>query len=221
MFTPHEPRKLELILTGSGRCGTGFAAQWLSSAGVHCGHETFFSYRGLDAAVEKLSRFKGFMADSSWLAAPYLDNALLVGIPIVHITRHPSKVIASWIRIHPQSTPPYWRYVVEYCPEVDELPEGPTQGAARYVLWNEMIERKSEGREVFRWKIEDGEAGLALWLADQGLFDPSSVDMKKLYPDKSYNHKAGDLTEVALDEIDEPWRTRLAEMSERYGYEWE
>ena len=29
---------IELIVTGTGRCGTGFAAQWLTSIGIPCGH---------------------------------------------------------------------------------------------------------------------------------------------------------------------------------------
>lgn len=221
MFTPQEPKELDLILTGSGRCGTGYASRWLSSAGLPCGHEAIWSYLGADGAREKSSRFRNYHADSSWLAAPYLDHVLLAGVPIVHITRHPAKVIASWIRIHPQSTPPYWNYVLDHCPEIGEIPEGPTQGAARYVLWNEMIERKAEGRDLFRWRIEDQEDGLLAWLADRGLLDPAKIERGQLYPDRSYNHKPGDVTEIDLDEVGEPWRTRLLEMSERYGYEWE
>ena len=34
---PGPPQKPRLIVTGTGRCGTGFAAHWLSSAGVRCG----------------------------------------------------------------------------------------------------------------------------------------------------------------------------------------
>jgi len=220
MFTPTESKKLDLIATGTGRCGTGFAAQWLTSAGIRCGHESIFSFRGLDAARDKMARFRGFQADSSWLAAPYLDNAVLAGIPILHITRHPAKVIASWIRINPQSSPPYWRYLVEHCPEVALINDQPTQFAARYVLWNEMIERKSEGRDVLRWRIENGEVGLMLWLEGLELVDPTNIDMKRLYPDKSYNHKPGRLSEIRIEDVAEPWRARLLEMSERYGYEW-
>ena len=224
MFTPQEPAQLELILTGTGRCGTGFAAQWLTSAGLRCGHEAIWSYRGTDGAREKLARYRGYRADSSWLAAPYLDDVLLAGMPIVHITRHPQKVIASWMRIHPSSTPPYWRYLVDHCKPIKQIERELDQCAARYVLWNELIEGKSEGRDSFRWKIENGEVGLLAWLVERELIDPLNLGpQRKLYPDKTYNHKPGadSQRKIELFDISEPWRSRLADISSRYGYEWE
>ena len=59
-----------------------------------------------------------------------------------------------------------------------------------------------------------------LWLEGLELVDPTNIDMKRLYPDKSYNHKPGRLSEIRIEDVAEPWRTRLLEMSERYGYEW-
>lgn len=220
LYRPGEPRKPALLVTGTGRCGTGFASQFLTSAGLRTGHESFFMYRGYEAAVKRIAMFHAFRADASWMAAPYLDQEILGDVPLVHITRHPKKVIASWIRKHPHSTPRYWKFFLSHCPEVEQIERVVDQFAARYVLWNELIESKRNGHDYYRWRVEDGEDGLLAWLADRELIDPSQIDTRMLYPNRSYNSKAGEPKEIALDEVSEPWRTRLAEMAERYGYEW-
>jgi len=50
--------------------------------------------------------------------------------------------------------------------------------------------------------------------------DLSQIDLRRLYPNKSYNSKGGEPKEIALDEVSEPWRSRLVETAERYGYNW-
>jgi hypothetical protein len=73
-------RKLKLVLTGTGRCATGFYAKFLTSAGATCGHERFFGVGGLEAALDVLAagHWVGTVAESSWLAAPFLDSEPLV-----------------------------------------------------------------------------------------------------------------------------------------------
>ena len=68
-------RTLRVVVTGTGRSGTGFAARWLTSAGIPCGHEAFFSHRGYDKALVRLDlKYPELAAESSWMAAPYLDT---------------------------------------------------------------------------------------------------------------------------------------------------
>lgn len=220
LYRPGPPRQLALLVTGTGRCGTGFASQWLTSAGVRCGHESFFMYRGYEAAMQRMAMFHQFAADASWMAAPYLDEEHLKGVPVVHQIRHPKKVIASWIRKHPHSTPRYWKFFLSHCPEVEQIEQVIDQFAARYVLWNELIESKLDGRDFYRWRVEDGEDGLLAWLADRKIVDTTYLDRRMLYPNKSYNSKSGEPREIALEQVSEPWRTRLAEIADRYGYTW-
>ena len=224
MTQPGPPQRPAIIVTGTGRCGTGFAAHWLSSAGIRTGHEAIFMYRGIDAALKRAAMFRQFKADASWMAAPYLDHPFLENVPIVHQMRHPKKVIESWIRKSTaEHTPRYWGFVVAHAPEIGEQEREIDQFAARYVIWTEMIEEKLIQRpldNVYLWRVEDGEEGLLGWLSDKNLIDPTRLDRANLFPDKSYNHKGGDPVEAHLADISEPWRSKLAAICEKYGYEW-
>ena len=167
-----------------------------------------------------MAMFHQFAADASWMAAPYLDSEQLEDVPVVHMTRHPKKVIASWIRKHPHSTPRYWQFFLDHCPEVNEIESVIDQFAARYVLWNDLIESKLNGHDFYRWRVEDGEDGLLAWLADRGIVDLTYIDRRTLYPNKTYNTKSGEPKEISLEQVSEPWRSRLAETAERYNYRW-
>ena len=227
MTLPGPPQIPRLIVTGTGRCGTGYAAHWLSSAGLQTGHEALFMFRGIDAAMKRAAMFRQFKADSSWMAAPYLDHPFLESVPVVHQMRSPKQVIESWVRKSTaEHTPRYWQFVTAHAPEVGEQEREIDQFAARYVLWTEMIEAKLKERpldSVYLWRIEEGEEGeegLIGWLTDHQILDPRTLDRSGLFPDKSYNHKGGDPVDVQLEDISEPWRSRLAAICEKYGYEW-
>ena len=57
---------MRVLITGTGRCGTGWMARALTAAGAPCGHEAAFTARGHGDC--------DWVAESSWLAAPYLDR---------------------------------------------------------------------------------------------------------------------------------------------------
>ena len=215
MYRPGGPQKPALIITGTGRCGTGFAAQWLTSAGLRTGHEVIFMYRGLDAALKRMAMFSQFRADASWMAAPFLNHEFLADVPVIHQMRHPKKVIESWIRKSTEEhTPRYWQFVLEHAPKVGEQEREIDQFAARYVEWTNLIERRPD---AIKWRVEDGEEQIFSWLTERGFI--RDVDRDRLFPDKSYNHKSGERVNVTLDDISEPWRSRLAAICERYHYE--
>lgn len=222
MYNPQPPRKLALLVTGTGRCGTGYISHWLSSAGLRCGHEAIFMYRGLESALKRASMFTQFRADASWMAAPYLGHEYLSDVPVIHAMRHPAKVIASWIRKGTEEyTPRYWNYLTSHLPELNGIDRQIDQFAARYVLWTEIIQRGIDDHPAFIWRVEDGEDALLRWLIDNGILDSRRVNRDQLYPNKSYNHKSGPGPDsVALADISEPWRERLVAITERYGYKW-
>lgn len=222
MYHPVEGRKPLLIVTGSGRNGSGYAKARLAALGVKIGHETIFMYRGLDAAKERLARFQEVVADSSWMAAPYLDCAFCEKALIIHQVRHPGKVIASWIREPTQTTPRYWQFVLRYLPMLAEIEGDLERCAARYVLWNGLIENKLEGREYYRWRVEDGANGdLAMlqWLVSKEALTEDRI-MRPFIANRTLNrHGAGEPQFVPLDTITGPWGERVRDMAERYGYE--
>jgi hypothetical protein len=111
---------LKYIITGTGRCGTVFFAKLLTSVGISCGHETIFSYDGIERAKARLNGklrrelsqisksstnqgeqkwfpdgIKNIQADSSYMAAPFLD--LFPEAAVIHLVREPMEVINSFV----------------------------------------------------------------------------------------------------------------------------
>ena len=225
-FHPITGRKPEIVITGTGRNGSGYAASRLTVAGLPTGHESVFMYRGLDSAKERMGRAAQLRADSSWMAAPYLDDPFLENTLIVHQVRHPGKVLASWVREPTQTTPRYWHFLLEHLPELEKIEDEITRCAARYVLWNQMVELRGNGRIIYRWRLEDGEKGekaLLQTLIDREILPPGAM-FRPYIPNKTANaHNQGAQPKfITLDQIQEPWRSHIHEMAERYGYEnWE
>jgi len=84
--------RLDLIVSGTGRCGTGYVSRILQEAGVAAGHEAYYTPSG-----ER--HVPGLRADVSWLAAPYLRSARQRGAAIACVYRHPAAVISSLMGI--------------------------------------------------------------------------------------------------------------------------
>lgn len=117
--------KLDYLVTGTGRCGTVGMAKLLTSAGIPCGHESFFDSKGIHAALTRLNGEKriklswvstnamepdgswhptnewvdifAVTSESSYFAAPYLDHEALEGTKFIHIVRNPVKVVNSFV----------------------------------------------------------------------------------------------------------------------------
>jgi hypothetical protein len=187
--------KLDYLITGTGRCGTVYCAKYLSAAGIPCGHEAIFDYKGLTAALSRLNgtepvtlsdasqmrvypdgtitRLKAYVdasqlrAESSYLAAPYLQHDCLKNTQIVHVVRHPIAVIQSfcyylnyfsyhmpcpWNKI----TRRYENFIYVIFPELmNPALLQVERGAMYYILWNRMIQDKLKNRNHFFLKIED------------------------------------------------------------------
>jgi hypothetical protein len=202
-----------VIITGTGRCGTGYVAKLLTSAGIQCGHEDIFSFDGWTGARERLAK-TDLDADSSWLAAPFLDR--LNGATIVHLVRHPKPTIDSfrrigffnprWHRAHHY----YARFARQHLPEAWDYRMTKMRAAHFYVGWNRMIEELAPDAVFHR--IEDG---------GPALLDKLGIEHDgDLFNDASYNHRDGMVvSDVDLTALWEPCRSMIAEMAERYGYE--
>lgn len=86
---------MPLIVTGTGRSGTGYCAEVLRACGVRCGHESVFTPA---VALDRQPIDWGdFEADCSWLAAPVLASA--ADAHVVLVTRHPMAVVRSWLEL--------------------------------------------------------------------------------------------------------------------------
>jgi len=214
-------RRFQVVVTGTGRSGTGFAASWLTSAGLPCGHEAFFTFTGWDGAVNLMRRRPELVAESSWLAAPWLDKPQLSDALLIHQVRHPRKVAESCMLQSPGCTPPYLSYMEAHCPIIAAYDDDLNKAVARWIFWNRMIDDAGVGRPSYLWRVEDGEAGVLAWLQQWGLVS-EDVDPATLYANRRHNPHRQDVAAVARwDDIAAELRAPLLEMMERYGYqEW-
>jgi len=177
---------LQFIATGVNRSGTVFTARLLTSLGIPCGHESIFNDMGEESAKNRLLRpefrllsyssthetFNNHtriphwvdagktVAESSYLAVPYLNWKEMAGIPLIHVVRNPLKVISSLIGDvyffrdrHPNSN---WEApVYKFLPELSELPTQIERVCYYYMRWNETIEQQKNLRPYYFGKVEE------------------------------------------------------------------
>jgi hypothetical protein len=95
LLLPQGVWAMKLVVTGSGRSGTGWCAATLNSAGVFSGHENVFTPKATkpNAYIE----WAGYRADCSWLAVPRLP---LFNVRAALVVRNPLDVVASMWHIH-------------------------------------------------------------------------------------------------------------------------
>lgn len=79
---------LKYIITGTGRCGTGYMSKIFNRSRIPCGHESIFTHTGI-------SLNKKLVADSSAFAVPYIKDFKNTNVTIIHIMRNPIKVLKS------------------------------------------------------------------------------------------------------------------------------
>lgn len=230
---------LEYLITGTGRCGTVYMARCLTDWGIPCGHESIFNFEGLTGAERRLNGTtpislsntskmewtpkavffrkdyvdvnKGIKAESSYMAAPYLNLDIFKDVKIIHVVRHPFFVINSFLNhityFRNESSNSYEIFIYRNLPTIkSESLSHYEKAALYYIEWNELIEKHSD----FFQKIEDPLEDLKSFLNVTG---PD-------FPDKSINtyrkkiDSFFDITYVENKDI----RDRLVNKGESYGY---
>ena len=219
-FAHQLERKLKIVVTGTGRSGTGFAARWLTSIGIPSGHEMFFDFHGLDRALRTLAiRDFHIVGECSWEAAPYLDSAPLCDALLVHQVRHPKKVLESCMRVPPGRTKHYYDYLVEHLPLIARYRSDLDKAACRWIYWNQMIEAQTQRRESYFWRVEDGTDGLLRWLDECGLVDAGRINPAQMFSNTRHNHKHGPHQVARLESVHPDLRFALEDQMRRYGYQ--
>ena len=160
-------------------------ARFLTNLGISCGHEAIFDWFGIEMAQKRLlgqrtiqtsicSMYNHIseeiaenwfdpttvMADSSYMAAPYLDNPLLKDVKIIHLVRNPLKVLSSWVEdIHFFDDEPrnglehYRQFIYSHLPQIKYKPTE-IERACRYIIeWTKLIENSKRDKIVV--KIEN------------------------------------------------------------------
>lgn len=226
---------LKYLITGTGRCGTVFLARVLTSLGIACGHESIFDWKGLSSAKKRLngeepielsyaSKMKfennqwieipqwidknNIEADASYMAVPFLREDILHDTKIIHVVRHPVKVINSFCNYinyfsSEKPTNSYENFIYKNLPELTNTMPVYDRGALFYIKWNKMI--KSD----FFYKIEDNTQKLLDFLGKTGNhFSDTTINTYKKSVDKFTLNQIKDKN--ILDE--------LIELSKEYGY---
>ena len=211
-------------------------ANLLTSVGVACSHEGVFTVGGLESAGEVLGgvrpwggsgisegarcipRGGGFVADSSYMAAPFLGY---FDARVIHVVRNPLNVVASltgdFFRQFAGPEPTeyedrpdhhlYEGFIYGILPELGADMPQIDRACLFYVLWNEMIERS--GKVCLFHRIEDDTGPVRDFFGFSG---------RGYYRNTKCN-SVPDRREWSLDEIGDPGiRGRLVGMASRYGY---
>lgn len=198
---------LQVLITGTGRCGTGYMSKVLTSSGLPCGHESIFDYSGYYDIHKKLTSTR-LKAESSWLAAPYTASPILSETKVVKLIRNPQLVVESIWRIglfEKESLSPYRNFVYKISPWLEGF-SGLEQVVRFYIDWNHLICCD------YVHKVEDQLDGLFKFL---GLEIPFNVFNNKKYNTRGDKSKMPDWNVLPKKLMD----SFLSEMTQ-YNYSW-
>jgi hypothetical protein len=190
--------KLSYLITGTGRSGTVFMARLLTSVGIPCGHESIFDWRGIRWAEKRLKGeeplelsyasqtkwengnwkhlgnwlgdTKSIVAESSYMAAPFLKEKLIEGVPVIHVLRHPVNVVQSFVNhigyfFSNEATNSYEQFIYRHVPELKKEMPVYDRAALFWVRWNQMVENASP---KFVYRVEDDTNNLLEFLGRKG-----------------------------------------------------
>ncbi len=217
-----------VLVTGCARSGTGYTAALLTRLGVNCGHELVYEPGRIRAAgrgrLDVAPNWpRGVRAESSWLAAPFLQ-ALPRGTLVLHQVRHPLQVVRSKLRIRFFETPTaYLDFAQLHLAGLDS--ESPLERAARYWCgWNALVERTAGWTSLRyrRHRLEDVDEPLLLELmAELGRdVEPAEIARALREVPRDANRRGDRLRDrgVRLAELAAGTLGELEELAKRYGY---
>lgn len=183
------------LITGTGRCGTGYVAKGLSAYGIPTSHEAVFTPSG----------FKGWGAYAggcSWLAAPLLSAH---EGPVYQLVREPTATLSSLVASGVlDGDGPFTDWIRRYAPEVFYHAEVKDRAQCFWLTWNQMI--APHVQRVLR--IED--LNLESLARDLG-YEPHLVGQ---LPPSDYNTTSRPHPDFAYAEL---W-DEVRELAKVYGY---
>lgn len=198
---------LDIIIVGTGRCGTGFMSKLLTSAGIPCGHEATYSVtRGF---IDK----PDLSADSSWLVSPLLDDSRFDDTTIIHVVRKPLNIINSFISFgFYKDTGIYsahYNHILKFIPSMNDYDNPINKAFCHVIEWSNMIFNYNKCR---LHRIEDSPVELIKELG-------GSTD--NLYCNNKCNTRTGEKvfkSRVTEDDIPDEWGDKYFELKEKCGY---
>lgn len=197
-----------IIVTGTGRCGTGYWSKVLTSAGIHCGHEAVFTPFGPVLSTAQ--------ADASWMAAPFLRYHR--DARVLHLTRHPKDVIESKLSRKFCQPGKYFEFFKQHFNQVSErrdrqdVQSTEDLMALLWCVWNDLCMRATyHCNEYLLHKVTE-DRGIACEFL--------GIPAETAFDDRKYNSSPRTVS-VTWDSFSKPIRRKLEKTMEDYGYEWE
>lgn len=204
---PTEIDMLKFLVTGTPRSGTMYMSKLLTSLGVPCGHEQVFTASGI------IEQDVVMVAESSWMAVPFLNNPFLYNATIIHVVRHPIQVISSIInslyffnRSYPKNE--FETVAYKFTPDLIVNDNQVARACLFYVHWNEIVEPIAH----FRYHVEDEVSDLMSFLKITNTKNDYFKDRK------CNNMNKGHLSESAIMQIPADLKNKLFNLMDRYGY---
>jgi len=181
--------KLKFLIVGTGRCGTLHFARLMTHLGIPCGHESVFTPLGWHAALSviegkynpKLSRcskldmetnkpleewvdVNDIVADSSYMAAPFLSHDDIEDISVIHLVRNPLKVISSFVlgfnyfkeSRYREDADPWQNFIYSNLRSLSASLTQVERACLYYIQWNQMISDSRHYRKYLLHRVEDG-----------------------------------------------------------------
>ncbi len=207
------------VITGTGRSGTRYMSVLLTQMGIRTGHQSVFHANCLsDEFTPEWGHYKG---DSSGLAAPHLLSLPPDDTLIIHLTRHPSKVMHSLIEqrhLPGQDSNESIRVYDKYCPGAISIKNVYRRAAYFWVQWNKIVEQTNEMPYFIHHRIEDHPMPIVRHIANHIDWDHILRPEVVLDVPKDIG-TAGRKGKISLNTIKGPVGRDIREMAERYGYE--
>ncbi len=199
-----------VVVTGTGRCGTGYLAALLSALGVDTGHEMVFGPRSVGWGNRR--------GETSWMALPKLETIRELGddVPqphVAHLIRNPLHVVRSLMGIgfFDDDPNPGHRPYLKYLPDVDG--DTPLERACRFVVeWNERCEQIADTRLIV--ETMTGDDLLPVVQAAGGFHHPLEIQHKIDAAPTTINSRPRDETITWADVT-----AKLRDQAVRYGYD--
>lgn len=162
--------------------------------------------------VEKWIDPNRIKADSSYMAAPYLQHELLKDTKVVHLIRCPINVVYSFVvnlnyfsSNEPQNK---WEYFIsQHLPSVFNYNNPWERACEYYVQWNLMIEKNLHGKEFITCNIEKPD------FKQLSTFFEQSIEDNIIPTQNAWSKSNNQMHEIPTYVID-----RLHEISKRYKY---
>ena len=157
-------------------------ARILTSLGIQCGHESVFNqdkekevigraYGFVDLTISKVADNQGWLelenivADSSYMAVPYLRHEIIESIPVIHVVREPLSVVSSFVKdLHYfqllednkfNKDGKWEEWMWAQVPELN-MYENPIERACCFwTIWNTKIEDACKDRPYYFKRVED------------------------------------------------------------------